>query len=113
MILEKIFSDPRRTSATINGQVEISGKLENFANRPAEAGQAVETTKNLFFWSLGGLCDQNEAHASLVRLFLKKLWACEVEVFLAEFPEMSFWSICRFGPSATINLGGLGKLCFR
>ena len=33
------------------------------------------------FWSLGGPCDKNEAYTSLVRPFLKKLWAREVGLF--------------------------------
>ena len=52
------------------------------------------------FWSLGGPCDQNEAYTSLARPFLTKLGLREVGPFLAEFPDMAFWSRCGFGPSA-------------
>ena len=72
---------------------QISKKIENFANRPVEAGQVAETTPNLFFWRLGGPCDQNEAYTSLVRPFLTKLWARDVGAFLADFPDMAFGSV--------------------
>ena len=46
------------------------------------------------FWSLGGPCGQNEPYTNLVRPFSMKLCFCEVGPFLADFLEISFWSIC-------------------
>ena len=76
------------------GQLEILEKMRNITNRFVEVGQVVETTPNLFFRSWGGICGQNELYTSPVRSFSKKLYFCEVGSFLADFLEISLWSIC-------------------
>ena len=85
---------------------EISEKIGKFRKSARRGRASCGNHPKPVFWSLGGPCDQNEAYTSLVRPFLKKLGAREVGPFLAEFPEMTFWSICGYGPSATKNSGG-------
>ena len=57
----------------------------------------------LIFWTLGGLCDQNESYTGLVGPFLMILYNCEVRPFSADFPEISFSSIIESTTSQREN----------
>ena len=64
------------------------------------------------FWSLGGPCGHNESYTSPVRPFSKKLCFCEVGPFLADFPEIPFWSICGYVISQEKNIISKGNNFF-
>ena len=64
------------------------------------------------FWSLGGPCGQNESYTSLKRPFSKKLCFGEVRAFLADFPEIAFWSMCGYVISREKNLHFKGNNFF-
>ena len=83
---------------------EISEKIENFRKSRLRGRTSCGNHPKPVFWSLGGPCDQNEAYTSLVRPFLKKLWAREVGAFLADFPEIPFWPVCGYVISPKGNI---------
>ena len=72
---------------------EISEKIAKIRESARGGRICCGIEPKLIFWTLGGLCDQNESYTGLVGPFLMILYNCEVRPFSVDFPEITFRSI--------------------
>ena len=102
------FSDSEVKKITFwesEAQIEISKKIEKNRKSARRGRVSCGNHPKPVFWSLGGPCDQNESYTSLIRPFLTKFCGPEVGAFMADFPEIAFWSICECEIPPSKNLG--------
>ena len=96
-IFEYFFRTRKSKNSVFRGSVvhlEILEKIEKNHKSVRKGRESWGNRPKHFFRSLGGPCGQKESYTSLVRPFAKKLYFCEVGSFLADFFEISLWSIC-------------------
>ena len=114
-IFEHFFRTRKSKNSVFRGSVMLLGILKKIEkNRKSVRGGRASCGNHPkpIFWSLGGPCGQNESYTSLVRPFSKKLCFCEVGPFLADFPEIPFWSICGYVTSREKKLHSKGNYFF-
>ena len=106
-IFEHFFRTRKSKNSVFRGSVaelEIIEKIKKNRKSVRRGWVSWGNHPKPFFQSLGGLCGQYESYTSLVRPFSKKLFFCEVRAFLADFPEIAFWSICGYVTSPRGNI---------
>ena len=91
---------------------EISEKTK-FHKSAQKSRECCGIDPKLIFWTLGGLCGQNESYTSLVRPFLMIFYNREIRPFLADFREIPFFVNLQNQDIAEGKHNLLGKLFFR
>ena len=74
---------------------EISEKIDKFRISPQGGRARFGIDPNLFFWTLGCLCGQNESYTSLIRPFLMIFYFGENRPFFMDFPEIAYSMIFK------------------
>ena len=93
--------------------LKLVEKISKFHKSVQKSRECCVIDPKLIFWTLGGLCGQNESYTSLVRQFLMIFYNREIRPFLADILEITFFVTLQNQDIAEGKHNLLGKLFFR